>query len=187
MFKAAPLFDEIRQILMQKLWVENCNVHHIISSHHGLQVGTRRIGEEYRGDYEELGTVFKKSMRLFHLDGSNYLLLHTISDLQDVLIGAISDEKIKRAVSSREFRMDIAKFCARNINLKAVKEQYLQEADLLLFMQFGGKEHRVLELTYDITVSRQCIAGFQTPYRFLEPYIAIRRFLFQPLASILGL
>lgn len=180
------LHSGIKRVLMQRIWVENCNEHHVTHSHQGVRVGAMLIAGEYRGDYQALAEAFRHSMRFFHLKERNYVLLHSITDLQNVIVATIKeyqDPRIKdidaykkvmiAGVKSHLYKSVIANYCVKHIKPKPVQARHLDEADLLLFSQIGGREYLVLDLAYGIQVSRQNLAGCETPYRFLQRLLEV--------------
>lgn len=147
----------------------------------------RRINKKvpnFKGSKYQLSSVFEKSLRVFFLQGAKYSLLDTISDLQKVIEEAVLDtenaliRKDKKVASirkdllvaarSKSFRIVVSNYASDQIDKSGIRGKHLNQVDLLLLKQTGGNEGVVLDLVYDISVTRQNVLGCQTPYQFLE-------------------
>jgi hypothetical protein len=177
------LWSLLKRNLGQRLWFENCNEQHVKEEGANLFVGNRMV-RGFKGSLAALSDIFKRSLKVFSLIGNQYQLLHTITDLQDVILQAILDAEselskgnhcfanvakcLTAAVKSKNFRIHVSNFCSDRIGKSGIDGKHLNWADVLLFKQTGGHENIVLDLAYGIDVSTQQISGCHTPYQFLE-------------------
>lgn len=169
--------------LGQRLWLENCNEQKVSHNNRTLMIGERQIAG-FKGNLNGLEALFKQSLRIFSLKGKEYRMIHTLSELQQVVAKEIEDSatelasnhsnmqnlerRLVLAARSKQFRIGISDFCSYKIKMQGILGKHLNWADLLVLRQIGGLEYVVLQTVFGINVESEQISQCHTPYQFLE-------------------
>jgi hypothetical protein len=185
---SAPFFLILERKLGQQLWIENCSEKALTETDGFITVGKRNFST-FTGNHFALTNLFSVSLRVFHRAGDRYVMLDSITALQQVLSNIIIQtvieirkknphfpgkaSEIAQSVKSKLFRIQISNFCSNQIKSSGITGKHLNSADLFILRQVGGREEKVLEMVYGISTSTQKIVGGHTPYQFLEKVLEV--------------
>lgn len=178
-----PFFKTIfRRSLEQRLWLENCNELKVSRNGSVLTVGERSI-KTFKGNLDVLTSVLENPLQIFYLHRNECQPLHSISDLQRVIVKEIAssgleyakgmktnllERRLRLAAKSKKFRIAVSNYCSNKIKRKGITGKQLNWADLLLLDQEGGHENDVLKMVFNVNVLSKEIERCNTPYQFLQ-------------------